>query len=163
MITIAIPYKGRSLEQVLDRFVDLGSMRKSDRDFFVDTTQNDKERISKEKKQIMQGKRKTYSSNTTVEMNLHAIRTGNELGFGLTVDYDVHRTGQPARIFFKTLDTQVDGIPVRLIGRSHYDIPTILRNHAAQIGFVGWDELYTDHIEHLKNQQIREWSALTQH
>jgi hypothetical protein len=160
MITIAVPYKGRSLEQVLDRFVDIEAISKRERNFFVDTTNDDKKRISKERDQLTEGRRRRYSSNTDVEKRLQAVRRENSLGFGLNVGYDLLRTGQPARIFFKTLDTHIDGVPVRLIGRSHYDIPTALRNHEVQLGFVGWDELYADHVEHLTRGDIREWGAM---
>ncbi|MBI2129988.1 hypothetical protein HYU07_07215 [Candidatus Woesearchaeota archaeon] len=163
MINIAIPYKGESLNQVLDRLVDVGIVDKNSREFYIETIQNDKARVIQEREQIKEGSRNSYSSNEDVERILQRIRGSQPLAFDLKADYDLQREGQPARILFKGLETKFDGVPIRLVGRSHYDIPTSLHNHEVSLAFVGWDELYEDHIEELKVKDIRDWSGLNPH
>lgn len=160
MITIAIPHKGRGLEQVLDRFVNIGTLPKVDKEYICEVVSLDKERITEERKQIQDGSRTDYSSISLVDAALQAKQQNNETAHSLLVDYDFHRAGQPARVLFRGLDTNFEGIPIRVIGKSHFDIPTALRNHIAAIGFVGWDELYADHIDHLTERDIRDWNAL---
>ena len=162
MITIAIPHKGRSLEQVLDKFVSIKVVSEDEKNSIVNVIQIDKKRISKEKNQIRSCSRLNYSSINEVELNLRKLQNKFHMAHYLSCDYDYHRAGKPARILFRGLDTEIEGIPVRLIGKSHYDIPTALKNHIVQLGFVGWDELYADHIEHLTNDNVREWSAMNQ-
>ena len=184
MITIAIPYKGRSLEQVLGKFTEIDAIPAEDVQAVIEITKSDKARIKEEKAQIKAGIRSDYSSISVMDAYLRqadlssiagncsketldrlqkAREQAGELTHMLEVGYDPHRAGQPARLFFRGLDTAVGGISMRLIGKSHYDIPTSLRNHTASIGLVGWDELYADHISHLSVPDIREWSALNSH
>ncbi len=163
MVNIAIPYKGRSLEQVLGRFVDIGIMDPARRDFYVSATAQDKERISQERHGIEKDLRCGFSSREDVERRLQSVRKANPAGFDLKVDYDLYRQGQPPRILFAGTDTQFNGSKVRLVGMSHYDIPTALRNHVVQIAYVGWDEIYADQIENLTDKRARDWNALNGH
>src|SRR3989338_3125412 len=159
MITIAIPHKGAGLEQVLGRLADAGIVDERSSSFYVGVIQGDKARISYEGEQIRAGSRESHSSNEEVERRLQRIKKTNPLAFGLKVDYDLQRAGQPARIMFKGVETQFNGTPVRVIGRSHYDIPATLYNHEASLAFVGWDELYENLIEALQTKDGRDWSG----
>ncbi|MBI4144225.1 hypothetical protein HY486_03175 [Candidatus Woesearchaeota archaeon] len=154
MISIAIPYKGKGLEQALNKFVDVEMIDNRIRDFLITISAQDKERIRTERES---GR---YSTNEGIEKKLQAIRDKNPLGYMLKVERDAYRHAQPARILFKELEAKINGTDVRLLGKSHYEMSTALRNHEVPMAFVGWDALYEDHIEHLIRADIREWSAL---
>ena len=90
MVTIAVPHKGRSLEQVLGRFVEVGSLPNSDKEYMCEVVSQDKERIKGEEEQIQNGSKNEYSQITEVDILLQSRQKENKLAHSLSVEYDFH-------------------------------------------------------------------------
>jgi hypothetical protein len=70
---------------------------------------------------------------------------------------NVHRPGLPVRMMLARYDTEINGVPVALVGTDHNHAPDHTKSGGTQIAFVGFDEIAASSASRENMRRIKRW------
>lgn len=176
-VTIAIPPKGRTAIRTIREHEKHGYIPREDADYICRVLQADRKRIDVETEEIVKGKRRGYSTIPEIytadilcpgdklgEINggedlrgLRKMQDENPVAFSLTASLNLHRTGKPPRILLRNYNTEINGIPVTLVGIDHYYAPYHISSRDVDLAYVGFDEIAATYADRDNPERIKKW------